>query len=229
MKKYEPSSRLKNKRYLDLLNEEYIETISVDDIKRVMENIDLDKATKNKLQAKALIALLYYTGARPTEILELKGRDITRESNYLYISLTTAKRGKPRKLALPIRKPFVADIWKYAQQVFPIWWLFSKYRSKYSRVYMTKVKVDPSGNVTKPSEPRQYRELSARLRYYFKKWFRDIDVCPYLLRHNRFSIMADRGASDEDIKKAKGARSLASVEPYTHLSKKRAKSFGRYI
>lgn len=211
------SSRLKNKIYLDLLNEEFIDTIQIDTINKAMENID-NSRFKYKDQAKTLLTFLYYTGARPAEILELLGKDVTKEKNYIFLSLKTLKYGRPRKLALPIYKPFIKEAWNYSKQVFPTWFIFNNFRSKYIR-----------RTTSKKGEPKTYHEVSAKLRYYFKLWFKDIEICPYLLRHNRFSIMSERGASDEDIKRAKGARTLASVEPYIHLSKKKAKSFTRFL
>lgn len=218
-KKYNPSSRLKNQLYLDLLNGEYITTLGIPEIRKVMDNIDSYGGYKiNKAEAKALVCLLYYTGARPAEILNLTGQDIKKEGTYIYVHLSTLKYGNPRKIAIPLNKPFVNDTWKYCAQVFPTWFLFEKYRGTHRRL-----------RKNKKDEIIEYRELSSKLRYYFRRWFSDIEITPYFLRHNRFSIMSEKGASDEEIRIAKGARSLASVDPYTHLSQKRAKRFTRYL
>lgn len=217
MKRYEPSTRLKNKLYLDLLNGEFIRTFKVVDLHRVMQNIDSD-SVKGKAQAKALVTLLYYTGARPGEILELKGQDVLREKNYMYLHLSTLKGGIPRKITLSFRKPYIKEAWAYIKQVFPTWYIFHKYRGSYSRL-----------KTTKKGDMKEYKEVSYKLRYYFKKWFKDIPVPPYFLRHNCFSIMAEKGASDQEIRMAKGARTVKSVAPYIHLSKKRAIRISRFM
>lgn len=216
--------RIKNKRYRDFLAGKFIQTIGIEEMEQVMQNI----GGKNKQGGRALVTILYYTGARPTEVLNLKGENIKKAGDSILIHFETLKHGKPRTLSLPLDKPYIEQTWEYIQKVYPKLYLFRNFRSEYKREVKLKDRKDSEGNIIE-GEVKEYPEVAAKLRYYFEKWFVGLEVCPYLLRHNRFSIMSERGASNEDIKEFKGAKSIQSVDPYVHLSKRRAKSFEKYL
>jgi len=52
---------------------------------------------------------------------------------------------------------------------------------------------------------------------------------PYFFRHNRFSIISNKGASPNEIKYLKGARNLFSVEPYIHISEFQRRKLMKYF
>jgi site-specific recombinase XerD len=84
--------------------------------------------------------------------------------------------------------------------------------------------IDKSGKI------REYIETTSKLRYHIPKWFEDVipdSINPYYLRHNRFSKMSLKGASVQDIKNMKGAKSIASAEYYIHMNTKKAKQLAR--
>ena len=224
--------KIKNKLYLSFLNGEFIQTLNINIIDKVLENINL-KQKKHKEEARVLLLLLYYTGARPAEILELKGDHIRKEGRDLIIHILTLKKGVPRTLSISFKKPYINDVWKYTQRIFPTFYLFDHFRSKYERHTFSKPKYDKqTNNIIAEGIPKTYKETSAKLRNYFKIWFEGItenEIIPYFLRHNRFSIMSEKGASLEQIKLFKGSKTMDSVSPYIHISKKSAKEFSKYI
>jgi site-specific recombinase XerD len=183
----------------------------------LVEDIHIAKAYSNikgrhSMQKKALVGTLYSTGARPAEVLELKAKNVIKIPRYLEIHLIGVKKGVSRTLKLPYRSPAVKSIWEYAQSVPPEAYLFWKFRAKTIHK-----------RYTKKGELRENREISNRLRYYFKKWFTDVfddPITPYYLRHSRMSKLMENGATIEQLKFWKGAKDIASVNPYTHMSKK---------
>lgn len=212
---FKPSKRLKNELYLKLLNGDFVPLVYKDELRHVIDNII--RTERHKREAATLLLFLYYTGARPAEILDLKRENLYREGQFIYIRLRTKKRGKSRTLSISMRQQWMKEVYDYLQRIYFTEYLFPHFRCSYVRE-----KKNKDGTV------RKIPEVSATLRYHFKKWFTNRPIIPYFLRHNRFSIMLERGASYEEVKEAKGARSLSSVDPYTHFSKKSAKKFSRY-
>lgn len=173
---------------------------------------------KHQQQARCLLILLFYSGARPSEILELRGGSVKREGRYVKILFPTKKRGRYRTLFL-LNKGHIKEILKYSAPLFPEQYLFWVFRSKNEKT--VRYRTLRRGNVT-----RNYVETTKRLYYWVKKW---IGITPYFLRHNRFSGMAAAGASDFEIMFAKGATDFRSVAPYRHMSQRQAKKTAKYM
>jgi len=173
-----------------------------------------------KEQARALLILLYYTGARPSEILELRGGSVKKEGRYMKILIPTKKRGRYRTLYL-LNKGHIQEALKYAREkvVHPDIYLFWKFRGKNKKV--VKYRTLRDGIVSK-----DYVETTKIVWYWVKKW---MGYTPYFLRHNRFSGMASKGASDFEIMFAKGAIDLKSVSAYRHMSQRQAKKTAKYM
>jgi len=208
-------AKISNVNYEKFLKEGVITTLSELDIIKAMNNI---KGRYDK-EARALVATLYYTGGRPVEVLDVKAKDVTRESHYIIIRLRGAKGGLPRPIYLSIRNAYVKEIYDLAKSLFGEIYLFYHYRGKYSR-----------HTVNKKGEPQNYIEISYKLRYHFKRWFDNViegGINPYYLRHNRFSKLAEKGATMEQIRLIKGAKSFNSITPYIHLSTRGAKQISK--
>ena len=198
-------AKIKNEKYLKFIKEGYIELVTIDQIKQACERMKPIR----KQQSKSLLITMFWTGARPTEILRLRGKDITRKNNYLVINMTGAKHGLPRPIKLPLKLYGVRTLYDYSKTIFDDVYLFWYYRNSYKRT-----RINKKGNVV------EYKQDSDKLRYHFNKWFQDMEtpINPYYLRHNRFSDLIMRGASFQEIKIMKGSRSMDSVTPYIHMS-----------
>lgn len=217
------NQRIKNKYYRQFIDDGEIELVTYEMFKQALNNIDninTGRYAQHKQQQKALLTILYYTGCRPAEALIIQAKDINKKGAYITIHLHTLKRGKPRVMYLPLRdKPEIKAIYDYASKVFPTLYLFHNFKCKYVR------------KVTKRNGEIVYNaETSARLRNYFKVWFKGIlDITPYYLRHNRFSKLALAGVSMQQLRLIKGAKSLESLTPYIHLSSAEAKKVAKKI
>ena len=201
-----------NKNYRQFLDHSIIDTISEDQIKIALNNV----TGKHTREGRALLITLYYTGARPNEVLNLKGKDVSKQESYIVFKMPGSKGGKTRPIYIPYRRELIRTVYNYSMGVFPDMYLFYNFRSKYTR-YKNGVESN---------------EVSNNLRYYFKKWFTGViegSIPPYFLRHNRFSNMAERGVSMEEILFYKGGLSMACVNKYVHLSTKTAKNIAKKI
>jgi integrase len=202
--------KIKNVHYVKFLKEGIIDVLNEDAIKLVLAGL------KHRFlkEARCLIISLYYTGARPNEILRLKAGDIQREGRYLILKVPSSKRGLPRSIYLPIQKPMVQELYQFVLVNHPEVFLFWHFRNNYNGVYKNKKGISKARH-----------SISDRLRYYFRKWFSVVmqdGIPPYYLRHNRFSKLSEKGASMEQLRQIKGSRTLDSITPYLHMSTKSA-------
>lgn len=198
---------VKNKRQREFLDNGIINTVSSQKIEDMLKDI----SGNHQAEARAMVIALYYSGARPKEILLLKSKNIYKEGSTILIELQGTKRGLGRKIQLPYQRPLIKQLYEYSISHPPEMFLFYHFKGLTIKYYKNK-----------KGEIKEYEEISARLRYYFKKWWGD-EFIPYFFRHNCFSILSEVGYADAEIKYLKGARTLESVTPYTHLSRARAK------
>jgi len=209
--------KIKNRFYRKFLDEGIIVTIKETDMLRALDNV---KGIRGKYvdEGRALLILLYYTGCRPNEALKVKAKDIEREKTYLKVKMQGSKGGYPRTIYIPYKHSMAKELFKYSSRVFDEMFLFFHYRSKYTR------KV-----TTKSGEIKVRIDITDKLRYFFARWFKETEITPYVLRHNRLSKLAEKGATMEQLRQIKGAKSFDSVMPYLHLSKEQAQKVGRKI
>ncbi len=124
-------AKITNPNYKKFLNGDVIYHIDYDDLAKILSNIKGEYAD----MGKALVVLLYYTGARPAEALLLKtgtrvngARDpIERDGNHIIVNMPSVKRGKERKLRIPLKKPFVDVLYKYSISMPPSSYYFHYY------------------------------------------------------------------------------------------------------
>ena len=208
-------AKIENKNYRNFIDNGIIETLEAADIKKALDNV----RGRHIKEARSLIIALYYTGARPNEVLRLMAKDLVKKDSYLIVKLKGSKGGLPRPVYLPLRLEMVKELYKYSRGLFEGMFLFSSFKNEYKRTYIKK-----NGDII------EYVEISGKLRYYFNIWFNNVvkgSIPPYFLRHNRLSKLAGAGLSLEDLRQLKGSKTFDSVYPYLHLSTKSAKKIAR--
>ena len=173
-------------------------------------------------EGRCLLIGLYWTGARPAEILEMECKDIQKEDSFITLDIKTLKRGIDRKVYISQHRLGIKELYNYSKSNFPNYKMFFHYkREHHKRVTL------PSGEV------KDYIETSRAVRYYINKWFDGIvnndTIPPYYLRHNRLSSAANKGATLLELKYLKGARDIKSINPYLHLDKTKAKKLAKKI
>jgi len=173
-------------------------------ISNVKHIIDLEefKALYNHCKSiteKAWITLLWLTGARPSEILQLTKNDITIEPDKIHFHIKTLKLKKSgdfivekRTLSLKLSSDnkFIINISKH----------LSRLRDE-SKLFQFDRKTGYN--------------IIQRLGYETI----GISLCPYNFRHSRLTLLAEKGASLEELMRFKGSRTVQSVRPYLHARK----------
>lgn len=161
---------------------DYQKVITTEEVKSMIEK------TYN-VEHKVLIALLYITGARPVEILDLKANSFEITDNELRILVTTKKRGINRLLCFDMETPFVKDL------IIP---------------YVNDLVQKQKDNLFSFKTSDRVRQIVYSLS--------DNKITPYAFRHNRLTQLALSGATPYELMIWKGSKSLESVSPYIYRS-----------
>ena len=218
--------KIKNKLYTNFLKangtrkfeeDEDGFTFMLEELPRNIEHV-LKRVTgirgKYILEGQALMQLMFVTGCRPIEALLMKRGHIDVKGNDVSFSLRTAKHGKPRVISVDKTIVCVDYILEHQSHTFPDKYLFIHYQSTMDDAV----------------------RMSNKVWYHINKWTKGIikdkpneSIPPYYFRHNRFTRMADDGASLEDIQRIKGARKADSVAFYLHQTKKNIRKASKFI
>jgi integrase len=217
--------KVKNKLYRQFLDGEIMKTIPKDEFIPI-----LDKVKHPSLpDARALLILLWSTGARPNEVLRLTRGDLEKKNNRLKVKMPGSKGGTARIIMLPIREPIINEVWKTYKNNPNERVLFWRFRSNAKRNGTTRVNYvkDQFGVEHRHVKhyPKQYQKLSSNLYHFVKKWF---GVPPYYFRHNRLTIAAET-ETPEQLRQLKGSKTFESIIPYLHLSEKQARRISKVL
>lgn len=152
-----------------------------------MDDVDNMLARGGRARDKFIVAVLYITGARPSEIRELKRQDISVTDDEVIITLKTLKLGATEKFIIRDRTltfsrretPFIDHVIKYWE--------------------------------TAPEKliPISLRRVEQIIDHLSQNQF-----CPYHFRHTRLTKLARQGATIDELMYWKGASSHQSVAPY---------------
>jgi len=174
------------------------EYLSVAEIKNMFDAIDFDK--KSALRDFAIVKLLYSSGLRVSELLELKLTDIRWDENFL---LVTGKGSKERYV--PINDSALDSIDKYLKELRPI---FAKSKKGKGFVFLnnrgTKLTRMTIWNIV--NELAKNAEISRK-------------VSPHTLRHSFATHLVEGGADLRVLQEMLGHTDIITTQIYSHLDK----------
>lgn len=155
---------------------------------KIKEMINLTDNLKHKL----IIKLLYSSGLRLQELIDLKRKDIDFERNILNV-----KKGKGKKDRVTlISDALKLDLLKYySNNTFHTEYVFEGRDGKYTKKSVQKV-LDEAGKRA------------------------GIKVTPHMLRHSFATHLLEQGTDIRHIQKLLGHSDLKTTEIYTHVSTK---------
>lgn len=221
--------RTTDKNYLDFLAGKTFVTIPR---KLFIEKLDgiryVHKTDANK-PARVACILLWMTGARPNEVLRLRAGDFTRTTAHLIVQMPGSKGGNSRPIRLPLHDKLVIEIDDFVKDKYAEWVVFWQLQSKTIKNGTTrsfKSKGLNGEEVWKAKRyEKKYADISSKFAKSFRQWF---DMPIYYLRHNRFTVAAEKLAIN-DLKDLKGAKSESSLMKYMHHTEKAGKRIAKEL
>jgi len=159
--------------------------ISKEKIKQLIDS------TEN-LKHRLIIKLLYSSGLRLQELIDLKRKDIDFERNILNV-----KKGKGKKDRITlISETLKLDLLKYySNNIFSTEYIFEGRNGKYTKKSVQKV-LDEAGKKV------------------------GLKIHPHMLRHSFATHLLEQGTDIRHIQKLLGHSDLKTTEIYTHVSTK---------
>jgi integrase/recombinase XerD len=147
------------------------------------------RATTN-IKHKIIISLLYSSGLRLQELVNLKRRDINHEHN-----IVTIRKGKGKKDRITI----IADSLKID---------LLKYYSTYT--FTTQYVVEGrKGKYTKKSVQEVVKKAGKKIK---------VNVTPHMLRHSFATHLLEQGVDIRHIQKLLGHANIETTQVYTHVA-----------
>lgn len=146
-----------------------------------------------------LVAILWTTGARPSEILELKKDSFRLDGGTLRITLVTKKLGDGKEFMLRERtleferlenveaNPYIEQVIRFVNAA-PNEGFILQYTTRWAEKTINRLGMEALNKL----------------------------ISPYHFRHSVLSHLAAKGFGVTELKEFKGAKSIQSVEPYLH-------------
>ena len=151
---------------------------------------------------KAMLELLYATGMRVTELIELNVEDVNLPASVVRC------RSRNRERVVPIYPAAVKALDEYIRLVRP---------QMVADPTITTLFVNIGG------ERMSRQGFWKIIKYYQKKANIDKDITPHTLRHSFAAHLLENGADIHDIQEMLGHADVSSTQVYTQLVKKQLK------
>ena len=171
---------------------------STEEVDRLL-NSDLFSEDYEGVLQKTIITLLYYTGIRRQELIDLKVTSVDFETNTIKV---LGKRNKER--IIPLLPGAVAVLKTYLS-----------YKKELSVALPNCFFCSTSGS--KLSEGFVYQTVN----HYFSMVSTKVKKSPHMLRHSFATHLLNNGADLNSVKELLGHESVAATQVYTHSSLKR--------
>jgi integrase/recombinase XerD len=171
--------------------------LSVDDVERLLSAPDV--STPRGLRDRALIELLYATGLRVSELVQLRPQDLHLEAGYL----TTTGKGRKQRI-VPVGEEATEWVGRYVREARPI--LLGRRSS--SRLF-----VNARGGGIGMTRVGFWKILKG----YGKTLGIARQISPHVLRHSFATHLLERGADLRAIQMMLGHSDLSTTQIYTHV------------
>ena len=163
-----------------------------------------DPSTPLGARDRAILELFYATGARATEVAEMKAGDVNFEYGY---ALVRGKGGKER--IVPVGKAAIAALKDYLESV---------------RGSLLGIKESDRLFLSRTGRPLDRATLFNIVRKHALVAGIPADIHPHMLRHSFASHMLAGGADLRVIQEMLGHSDISTTQIYTHIEKDRLKS-----
>jgi integrase/recombinase XerD len=183
--------------------------LSENDIKALFKIADKDMS-HNAFRNKTMLFLMYATGVRVSELINIKLSDIHYDTGFISIG---GKGGKQRMV--PIAQPVCAMIKQYADTIIPIH-VDKKRKIRNGGSGQQYLFSTQYGGKIKPMTRQAFWVIVKDL---WEKTGIDRTISPHQLRHSLATHMLKRGADLRSLQMILGHENLSTVQIYTHVEK----------
>jgi site-specific recombinase XerD len=160
----------------------------------------MDGEAPLEVRDRALFELVYSTGLRCQEVLDLRLQDVRIDVSEVRV------RGKGRKVrVVPIGEVAVDALGRYLQEVRPR--LVQKRQTDEGNVF-----------VSRTGRPLSSSDVHRRLSRYLAQAAAPAGTSPHTLRHSYATHLLEGGADLRTIQELLGHSSLSTTQVYTHVS-----------
>lgn len=178
-----------------------VTTVAEDDLNKLLDQDDYFQNDLNGWRSKAIIELLYATGMRRSELINLKHQDVDFANSIVKV---IGKRNKARLIPFP--KQVEQTLSTYAK-------LQSRNQDSPPLFFLT--------NNGKKLYPKLVYDTVNR----YLSYVTTVDKkSPHILRHSYATHLLNKGADVNDIKELLGHANLSATQVYTHNSIEKLKS-----
>lgn len=175
-------------------------TLSYDEVSKLL---DVELIDKYSYRNKAMLELMYATGLRVSELINLKVNDIDFESCLVK---TLGKGSKER--IIPIGDYAIVFVLKYLND-----YRFQLLKKDYNDYLFLN---NRGKKISRQAFYKIVEELAVKKNI-------KTEISPHTLRHSFATHLLDRGADIVSIKEMLGHSSLATTQIYTHISNQKLK------
>jgi integrase/recombinase XerD len=160
------------------------------------------------LRDRAMLEVLYATGLRVSELIELKPKDLNLDDGYL---ICRGKGGKER--VVPVGRSAVAVTRRYLEEARP-----QLLKKSAEALFLTRL-----------GEPFTRQGFWKTLREYAHKAGLASKISPHILRHSFATHLLERGADLRSVQLMLGHSQITTTQIYTHVSRERLRQvYERY-
>jgi len=166
--------------------------VELEEVNRMLDQLPLSTDYQTALES-AIIALLYHTGMRKAELIDLKDSNIDFAQSSLKV---LGKRSKER--IIPINKEAVA------------------YLENYKKVKEAEFGSSNTFFLSSKGKPLYPKFVYNMVNRFLKSYSKVDQKSPHVLRHSFATHLLRNGADLSSIKELLGHSSLAATQVYTH-------------
>lgn len=174
------------------------EFLTVDEVEKLLTQPDL--GTRVGIRDRALLELMYATGLRVSEAVELRVDDLRFEEGFLIC------RGKGHKeRIIPVGQTALFHVREYLSRVRPLW-----LKQESSRLFLSSW----GKGLTRQAVWKIIRKYCLRAGIKTK-------VSPHILRHSFATHLLERGADLRSVQLMLGHSQITTTQIYTHVTQAR--------
>lgn len=174
--------------------------LKYNELEKLLNSIDISK--KEEIRNKLIIELLYSTGIRVSELINIKMKDIDIKENQI----TILGKGNKERIVL-----------------------FGKEAKKTLKLYISNFQEEFKGNIKEhyllTINNKQLTSNKVRLivKEVLRKSCLNINISPHTIRHTFATHLLDNGADLKTVQELLGHENLKTTAIYTHISNEKLK------